>query len=101
MSRYATMFDRLGGEGAFGAFLMLGDPDLETSARLLDEVIDVVRAESVVGLGYPYALETADQAAVISTADRNIFLRALQGLASREKLNFSVARKAASKERRR
>jgi hypothetical protein len=70
-------------------------------ARLLDEVIDVVRAESVVGLGYPYALETADQAAVISTADRNIFLRALQGLASREKLNFSVARKAASKGRRR
>ena len=35
MSRYAAMFDRLRerGEGAFGAFLMLGDPDLETSAR--------------------------------------------------------------------
>ena len=28
MSRYAAMFERLSGEGAFGAFLMLGDPDL-------------------------------------------------------------------------
>ena len=36
MSRYAAMFDRLNGEGAFGAFLMLGDPDSGTSARLLD-----------------------------------------------------------------
>ena len=35
--RYKAMFERLSmsGEGAFGAFLMLGDPDLETSARLL------------------------------------------------------------------
>jgi tryptophan synthase alpha chain len=38
MSRYAAMFERLGSEGAFGAFLMLGDPDLDTSARLLDAV---------------------------------------------------------------
>ena len=36
MSRYAAMFDRLGSDGAFGAFLMLGDPDLKTSAALLD-----------------------------------------------------------------
>ena len=39
MSRYAQMFDRLSGEGALGAFLILGDPDLETSARLLDAVV--------------------------------------------------------------
>ena len=68
---------------------------------LLDEVIDVVRAECVIGLGYPYAAETADQAAVISSADRDIFLRALQELAAREKLGFSVSRKVASKGRRR
>lgn len=68
---------------------------------LLDEVLDVVRAECVVGLGYPYALETADQTAVISFKDKEIFLRALQEFASREKLGFSVARKAASKNRRR
>ena len=40
MSRYAAMFERLGDDGAFGAFLMLGDPDLETSARLLDAVVE-------------------------------------------------------------
>jgi hypothetical protein len=67
----------------------------------LDEVVDIVRAECVVGLGYPYALETADQAAVISTRDREVFFRALQELTTREKLDFSVARKDASKQRRR
>ncbi len=68
---------------------------------LLEEVVDVVRAECVIGLGYPYALETADQAAVISPRDREVFFRALQEFASREKLDFSVARKDASKARRR
>ena len=68
---------------------------------LLDEVVDVVRAECVVGLGYPYAIESADQASVISSRDREKFLQALQGFAVREKLGFNVARKAASKDRRR
>lgn len=68
---------------------------------LLDEVVDTVRAECVIGLGYPYALETADQTAVITVRDREIFLRALQDFAMREKLNFGVSRKAASKGRRR
>ena len=70
-------------------------------AGLLNEVLDVVRAECVIGLGYPYALEAADQTAVITMRDREIFLGALQDFAGREKLNFSVARKAASKGRRR
>jgi hypothetical protein len=68
---------------------------------LLEEVVDVVRAECVVGLGYPDVLETADQAAVISTRDREVFFRALQELTTREKLDFSVTRKDASKQRRR
>jgi hypothetical protein len=68
---------------------------------LLDEVVDTVRAECVIGLGYPYALETADQTAVITVRDREIFLRTLQDFAMREKLNFGVSRKAASKGRRR
>jgi hypothetical protein len=67
----------------------------------LNEVLDVVRAECVIGLGYPYALETADQTAVITMRDREVFLRALQDFAMREKLNFNVSRKAASKNRRR
>jgi hypothetical protein len=68
---------------------------------LLDELLDVVRAECVIGLGYPYALETADQTAVISIRDREVFFRALQEFATREKLDFSVTRKGASKGRRR
>lgn len=68
---------------------------------LLNEVLDTVRAECVIGLGYPYALETADQTAVITVKDREIFLRTLQDFAMREKLNFGVSRKAASKGRRR
>jgi hypothetical protein len=68
---------------------------------LLEEVLDIVRAECVIGLGYPYALETADQTAVISTQDREMFYKALQDFANREQLNFTVSRKAASKGRRR
>ena len=70
-------------------------------AGLLEELLDVVRAECVIGLGYPYALETADQTAVITMRDREIFLRALQDFAVREKLSFNVSRKSASKGRRR
>jgi NurA domain len=68
---------------------------------LLDEVLDTVRAECVIGLGYPYALETADQTAVITMRDREIFLRALQVFAKDNNLNFKVSRKSASKGRRR
>ncbi len=68
---------------------------------LFDEIADVVRAECVVGLGYPYVLETADVTAVITHQDRQVFLGALQEFANREKLNFSVSRKGASKGRRR
>lgn len=69
--------------------------------NLLDEVFDVIRAECVIGLGYPYALETADQTAVISLRDREIFLQALQGFAKENNLEFRISRKAASKGRRR
>ena len=68
---------------------------------LLNEVLDVVRAECVIGLGYPYALETADATAVITMRDREIFLQALQGFAKENNLNFKVSQKNASKGRRR
>ena len=58
MSRYAAMFHRLDGEGAFGAFLMLGDPDLETSARLLDAVVE--GGADMVELGIPFSDPVAD-----------------------------------------
>jgi len=53
MSRYAEMFDRLNGEGAFGAFLMLGDPDLETSARLLDAAVE--GGADMIEVGIPFS----------------------------------------------
>ena len=68
---------------------------------LLEEVLNVIRAECIIGLGYPYALETADQTAVITTQDREMFYRALQDFAKENNLNFTVSRKAASKGRRR
>lgn len=69
--------------------------------KLLEEVLDTIRAECVIGLGYPYALETADQTALITMRDRELFLQALQGFAKENKLNFKVSRKNASKGRRR
>lgn len=68
---------------------------------MLDEIIDVVRAECVVGLGYPYPLEAADQTAVITGYERDIFFSTLQRFAEKEKLDFSVSRKNSSKARRR
>jgi hypothetical protein len=70
-------------------------------AGLCEEVLDTVRAECVVGLGYPYAIETADEAAVITSRDRDLFLRALQDFAQNNDLAFRVSRKANSKARRR
>jgi hypothetical protein len=70
-------------------------------AGLLDDVLDTVRAECVGGLGYPYAIETADAAAVITGRDREQFLRAIAEFAERESFSFNVSRKALSKVRRR
>jgi hypothetical protein len=67
----------------------------------LDEVFDVIRAECVIGLGYPYPLETADATALISNRDREVFIAALREFSDREGLDFSVSRKNASKARRR
>ena len=67
MSRYAAMFDKLAGEGAFGAFLMLGDPDLETSAGLLDAV--VAGGADMVEVGIPFSDPVAD-GPVIQAASR-------------------------------
>lgn len=70
-------------------------------AGLLDDVLDAVRGECVSGLGYPYAIETADAAAVITTRDREQFMRLLQEFAEQESFTFRVSRKTASKVRRR
>jgi len=68
MSRYATMFERLNGHGAFGAFLMLGDPDLETSARLLDELVE--GGADMIEVGIPFSDPVADGPVIQAAASR-------------------------------
>jgi tryptophan synthase alpha chain len=68
MSRYAAMFERLGGEGAFGAFLMLGDPDVSGSARLLDAVVE--GGADMVEVGIPFSDPVADGPVIQAAASR-------------------------------
>jgi len=68
MSRYAAMFDRLGHEGAFGAFVMLGDPDLQTSARLLDQLVE--GGADMIEVGIPFSDPVADGPVIQVAAQR-------------------------------
>ncbi|MGC8880338.1 MAG: DNA double-strand break repair nuclease NurA [Anaerolineae bacterium] len=69
---------------------------LEDHARL-EHIFDLIRAECVVGNGYPYVLETADAVAVISAEDRQRFYAVFQQFAQKEGLVLRYARKARSK----
>jgi tryptophan synthase alpha chain len=62
------MFDRLDGDGAFGAFLMLGDPDFETSARLLNDV--VTGGADMIEVGIPFSDPVADGPVIQAAAKR-------------------------------
>jgi NurA domain len=70
-------------------------------AGLLDEVIDLVRAEVVIGNGYPYVIQTADAAAVISARDRQMFYEIFQRFAREQGVVLQVSQKATCKNRRR
>jgi hypothetical protein len=70
-------------------------------AGLADTVIDWVRAEVIAGGGYPYAIETADQTAVLQVGDRQLFFRLLQEWADKQGLDLRFSRKMVSKARRR
>lgn len=71
-------------------------------AGMLDRVIDWVRAEAIVGGGYPYAIQAADAAAVITFQDRQRFLRALEEFGRHHNIRtMQSSAKQASKERRR
>ncbi len=67
----------------------------------LDRVVDILRAEAIVGLGYPYAIETADALAVITREDREQFYRMFQEYTEGMGLELRYARKALSKRQRR
>jgi tryptophan synthase alpha chain len=70
MSRYAQVFETLSAreEGAFGAFLMLGDPDLETSAMLLDALVE--GGADMIEVGIPFSDPVADGPVIQAAAKR-------------------------------
>ena len=68
MTRYSEMFQRLNGSGAFGVFLMLGDPDLETSAALLDAIVE--GGADMVEVGIPFSDPVADGPVIQAAAQR-------------------------------
>jgi hypothetical protein len=66
-----------------------------------EDVTQIVRAEAVVGNGYPYAIETADAVAVITSEDRRRFYGLFEQFAERNGIRLTVASKIQSKYRRR
>lgn len=67
----------------------------------LEDVLNVVRAEVIVGNGYPYALETADAVAALTLEDRERFCQVFQEFARRHNLTLRYSRKEFSKLQRR
>ena len=67
----------------------------------LEEILEWVRGEVIIGGGYPYVIETADQVAVLQTDDRYTFYRLVQDWAEREEISLRLSRKMVSKSRRR
>ena len=80
MSRYRALFERLAGRGemAFGAFAMLGDPDLATSAAVLDALVE--GGADMIEVGIPFSDPVADGPVIQAAAER-----ALAGGATPEK----------------
>ncbi len=70
MDRYRALFDRLraSSEGAFGAFVMLGDPDLETSVAILDAL--VAAGADMIEVGIPFSDPIADGPVIQAAASR-------------------------------
>jgi tryptophan synthase alpha chain len=62
------MFRRTGNAGVFGAFVMLGDPDLETSAAILDAL--VAGGADMIEVGIPFSDPIADGPVIQAAAVR-------------------------------
>jgi tryptophan synthase alpha chain len=68
MSRYDSMFRRRGNGGVFGAFVMLGDPDLEGCAAILDQL--VAGGADMIEVGIPFSDPVADGPVIQAAAVR-------------------------------
>lgn len=69
-ARYRRTFDRLRqrGDGVFMPFLMLGDPDLQTSGRLLQAAVE--GGADMLEVGLPFSDPVADGPVVQGAAER-------------------------------
>ena len=68
---------------------------------LHEKVLNIVRAECLVGNGYPYPVETVDAVAVLTMEDRDYFLKIFQEFANANNLSLRFSKKAISKRMRR
>ena len=68
---------------------------------VLEPVLDAVRAETVAGNGYPYAIEAADAVSVITMQDRSEFYAHFQTFMEKQGVKFTFSNKSISKSRRR
>ncbi|MGA9582193.1 MAG: tryptophan synthase subunit alpha [Allosphingosinicella sp.] len=70
MTRYPAMFERLAErrEGAFGAFVMLGDPDPARSASILDALVE--GGADMLEVGIPFSDPVADGPVIQAAAVR-------------------------------
>ncbi|HEV2865839.1 MAG TPA: tryptophan synthase subunit alpha [Allosphingosinicella sp.] len=70
MDRYGAMFARLrgAGQGAFGAFVTLGDPSLAASADILDLLVEA--GADMVEVGIPFSDPVADGPVIQASAAR-------------------------------
>lgn len=68
--RYAAMFAQLRarGEGAFGTFVMLGDPDATASAEILDALVE--GGADMIEVGIPFSDPIADGPVIQAAAVR-------------------------------
>lgn len=87
MSRYTELFSRLAeaGEGAFVPFIMLGDPDPETSFEIISTVVDA--GADALELGVPFSDPVADGPTIAES-----HLRALDAGATVESALTLIAR---------
>ena len=70
MTRYDSLFERLerSAEGAFGAFVMLGDPDPVASAAILDSLVEA--GADMIEVGIPFSDPVADGPVIQAAAVR-------------------------------
>jgi tryptophan synthase alpha chain len=76
MSRYGAMFRRGGNAGVLGAYVMLGDPDLESCAGVLDRLVE--GGADMIEVGIPFSDPIADGPVIQAAAVRALANRTTQ-----------------------